>query len=794
MKISNVLICSLTFIISLPFNIGSSDFYELLGVKKDADSKEIRRAFKKLALTMHPDKNIGDPDAHDEFIKINKAYEILKDPDTRKKYDTYGEDGLKEDFGSGWKGNFHSWNYYHESFGIYDDDPEIITLSKTDFERTVDGSDTIWFINFYSPQCSHCHDLAPDWRQLGRDLEGVIRVGAVNCEEDWSLCRQLNIRSYPTLMLFPQELNYHGQRDLESLTEFVLGEIPNTFLKLNTEMFKTMFNQANAKLSWFIYFCTNIKECWDMEDVKKISIMLDGLVTVGYVDCTKGKELCDLLGHKSEDSDSWLWFKGLKETGDSESKSVIEGEGRKEVFNKLLMKLPDPETLSSEKYNKLREDLKAKSDDVSPNLVFFKSQKDSSLANEIKILKSLLSGVELAQIDCDSNEQICNSLYLKKLPAFIIFKAGGGFEVFHGDTNVHDLSLFVSETTESRVHTLLPQDFPGKVVHSSEPWFVDFFAPWCPPCMNLLPEWRKASKAVGDVVNFGTVDCTIHTGVCSSYEIKSYPTTILFNQTEQHQFFGRHSAQDLVEFVEDTLNPVVVSLTPVLFSSLIETKDENVIWAVEFFAPWCGPCQKLGPHWRRMAKAVLKESNIKVGQIDCQAHQSLCRKNGVSSYPTLRVYPLGSINSEEFQTFNGWSRDSESLKAWVKSFLPTVAKSLSSNEFTNEVIKSSDSWLVDFYAPWCGHCQVFAPVFEEIAKQLEGKVKAGKINCDKHGSACQLANIRAFPTLRFYAGSVEDQTQEPLGTDINSQDEEYILQFIKRRIQLKEKKLIKEEL
>ena len=69
------------------------DFYKLLGVSKNADNREIRKAFKKLALKYHPDKNSED-DAQEKFLKITRAYEILKDEENRKKYDLFGEDGL----------------------------------------------------------------------------------------------------------------------------------------------------------------------------------------------------------------------------------------------------------------------------------------------------------------------------------------------------------------------------------------------------------------------------------------------------------------------------------------------------------------------------------------------------------------------------------------------------------------------------------------------------------------------------------------------------------------------------
>ena len=70
-------------------------------------------------------------------------------------------------------------------------------------DQSVLNSRSLWFINFYSDMCSHCHELAPTWRQLARELEGVIRIGAVNCEDDWVLCHQEGIRSYPSLFVYP---------------------------------------------------------------------------------------------------------------------------------------------------------------------------------------------------------------------------------------------------------------------------------------------------------------------------------------------------------------------------------------------------------------------------------------------------------------------------------------------------------------------------------------------------------------------------------------------------------------
>lgn len=71
------------------------DYYEVLGIGKDADIKDIKKAYREMALKYHPDKNSGNPEAEEKFKEAAEAYEVLSDPDKRKKYDQYGHDGLR---------------------------------------------------------------------------------------------------------------------------------------------------------------------------------------------------------------------------------------------------------------------------------------------------------------------------------------------------------------------------------------------------------------------------------------------------------------------------------------------------------------------------------------------------------------------------------------------------------------------------------------------------------------------------------------------------------------------------
>ncbi len=73
------------------------DYYDILGVDRDADQKEIKKAYRKLAKEYHPDRNPDDPEASEKFKEISEAYGILSDEDKRARYDQYGHAGIGDD-------------------------------------------------------------------------------------------------------------------------------------------------------------------------------------------------------------------------------------------------------------------------------------------------------------------------------------------------------------------------------------------------------------------------------------------------------------------------------------------------------------------------------------------------------------------------------------------------------------------------------------------------------------------------------------------------------------------------
>lgn len=77
------------------------DYYEILEIPRSASADEIKKAYRKLALKYHPDRNQGDKEAEDKFKQVNEAYQVLSDEEKRSMYDRYGKDGLNQAGGFG---------------------------------------------------------------------------------------------------------------------------------------------------------------------------------------------------------------------------------------------------------------------------------------------------------------------------------------------------------------------------------------------------------------------------------------------------------------------------------------------------------------------------------------------------------------------------------------------------------------------------------------------------------------------------------------------------------------------
>ncbi|KAG2643798.1 hypothetical protein PVAP13_2KG348217 [Panicum virgatum] len=219
----------------------------------------------------------------------------------------------------------------------------------------------------------------------------------------------------------------------------------------------------------------------------------------------------------------------------------------------------------------------------------------------------------------------------------------------------------------------------------------------------------------------------------------------------------------------------VLQLNPNNFKSKV--LNSNGVVLVEFFAPWCGHCKQLAPAWEKAA-GVLK-GVATVAALDADAHQALAQEYGIRGFPTIKVFvpgkppvdyqgardvkpivefALSQVKALLRDRLNGKASGGSSGKASGGSSEknePSASVELNSRNFDELVVKSKDLWIVEFYAPWCGHCKKLAPEWKKAAKKLKGQVKLGHVDCDAEKSLMSKYKVEGFPTILVFGADKE---------------------------------------
>nr|KAF6430040.1 protein disulfide isomerase family A member 6 [Molossus molossus] len=190
----------------------------------------------------------------------------------------------------------------------------------------------------------------------------------------------------------------------------------------------------------------------------------------------------------------------------------------------------------------------------------------------------------------------------------------------------------------------------------------------------------------------------------------------------------------------------VIELTPSNFNQ--EVIQSNSLWLVEFFAPWCGHCQRLTPEWKKVATAL--KDIVKVGAVDADKHQSLGGQYGVQGFPTIKIFGSNKNRPEDYQG-GGYSSGKQGRS---ESSSKKDVIELTDDNFDKNVLDSEDVWMVEFYAPWCGHCKNLEPEWAaaatEVKEQTKGKVKLAAVDATANQMLAGRYGIRGFPTIKIF--------------------------------------------
>uniref|UniRef100_A0A8C7PC53 Protein disulfide-isomerase A6 n=1 Tax=Oncorhynchus mykiss TaxID=8022 RepID=A0A8C7PC53_ONCMY len=217
----------------------------------------------------------------------------------------------------------------------------------------------------------------------------------------------------------------------------------------------------------------------------------------------------------------------------------------------------------------------------------------------------------------------------------------------------------------------------------------------------------------------------------------------------------------------------VVELNPSNFNR--EVLQSDSLWLIEFYAPWCGHCQSLTADWKKTATAL--KGIVKVGAVDADQHKSLGGQYGVRGFPSIKIFGANKNKPDDYQG----GRSSQAIVDGALNTLRTLVKDrmsgsggggggggskknvveLTDDNFDRLVLDSGEVWLVEFFAPWCGHCKSLEPEWAAAAsavkEQTKDKVHLGAVDATVHQGLASRYGIRGFPTIKIFKKGEEPE-------------------------------------
>ncbi|XP_010888452.2 protein disulfide-isomerase A4 [Esox lucius] len=195
----------------------------------------------------------------------------------------------------------------------------------------------------------------------------------------------------------------------------------------------------------------------------------------------------------------------------------------------------------------------------------------------------------------------------------------------------------------------------------------------------------------------------------------------------------------------------VFVLTDNNFDTFMEGRDTVL---VEFYAPWCGHCKQFASEYEKIAQ-TLKENDpsIPVAKVDATKASSLASRFDVSGYPTFKIMKKG-----EPVDYDG-ARTEQDIVARVKEVSqpdwkpPPEATLVLTKDNFDQVVDNADIILVEFYAPWCGHCKKLAPEYEKAAKDLSQRsppIPLAKVDATQESDIATRFGVSGYPTLKIF--------------------------------------------
>lgn len=278
---------------------------------------------------------------------------------------------------------------------------------------------------------------------------------------------------------------------------------------------------------------------------------------------------------------------------------------------------------------------------------------------------------------------------------------------------------------------------------------ADSRSPWCGHCQEFLPtfqtlyEYYYTSKPVGKDADFtgfydfrfAELNCVAYADLCTENKVAAWPTTILFEDGEPLVTFrGVKHISVLSGAVEDALEKVKPNTRP----KTLELPE---------------PGDKTSPDAKAETEKTEKaDAREKGSEKELVKETEKEKETETSTAASADASTEGEATPKKTYTVN---YNTPSQKVTLKPSNPNpkgLSVPLTWELFQSMVTLTQEPWFVKFYAPWCHHCQAMAPNWEQLAKEMKGRLNIGEVNCDRDTRLCKELRVRGYPSIMFFKG------------------------------------------
>ncbi|GKT45621.1 uncharacterized protein ColSpa_05802 [Colletotrichum spaethianum] len=316
---------------------------------------------------------------------------------------------------------------------------------------------------------------------------------------------------------------------------------------------------------------------------------------------------------------------------------------------------------------------------------------------------------------------------------------------------------------------LTPDTFE-KEVKAHQFMLIKHYSPYCPHCIDYAPIFQtlyefyytskpesKEDKSFTDFYDFrfATVNCVAYYDLCASHSVSSYPSTILYKNGE---------LSEIIKGVKE-----IDQVSPVIEKHLEAAKPGTRPRSIEL--PEAG--DKYSPD-KAPGKTndSKKPANEKTDtKTDAKTDAKADEKTDAKTPPKeeTKAPPKAPPAKEDVKPADKTDAKADAKASTTEKAVATPTKSvvkkptvtpnkdgisvpLTAEKFQTLVTMTQEPWFVKFYAPWCHHCQAMAPNWQQLAKEMKGRLNIGEVNCDVETRLCKDVHLRGYPTILFFKG------------------------------------------